>query len=238
MNEYESGIELYRTVSTTFSDLPGRSNDRDQSWKQQLEKAYFDKQVEVMKSTGPLARTSFVSELDDEFNTYSTSYELLSVTANSLADQSLAQVGRIRSLISPEMDISLRAEQGPSSSFQNKLGMSVEALVNRPKTEGAVEVERTAAIMKSLSTLTPNKDSVRILIEGNQAHLVIRNGELEPFEQTKLIEQVKNILRGKQLFLSKVIINGKIYWESKFSSIHEDLQQGTRDEDQFMDRVF
>ncbi|MFY0678080.1 MAG: hypothetical protein JXR18_12425 [Neptuniibacter sp.] len=239
MNTPDANNELLLQFTKNVSASSGQGG-RDDSWKQHLEKAYFNKQVEAMKSTGPSDLSSSPEEVGFQEDVSS------GLLINSLtSEHAEAHVfGSPYLSPDPQGTFSTRIELSSShvSGKQNlshipaaggdiKLDRSVKVI-------GKAQLERLIPAEKFSLLFSPDKESVQIFMKGSDAHLVIRNSEIGHVEVKGLLEQVKSILREKQIYLSKIIINGELYWEDNAAHMGAVEQSSLREEDVIMDKVF
>lgn len=239
MNTPDANNELLLQFTKHVSTSSGQGG-RGDSWKQHLEKAYFNKQVEAMKSTGPSDLSSSPEEVGFQEDVSS------GLLINSLtSDDAETHVFDARSLRpSSQETVSTRIELSGSHVSGKQILSHIQATGGEIKFDRSVKVigksqlERLIPAEKFSPLFSPDKESVQIFMKGNDAHLVIRNSEIGHVEVKGLLEQVKSILREKQVYLSKIIINGELYWEDSAAHMGAVEQSSLREEDIIMDKVF
>ncbi len=85
--------------------------------------------------------------------------------------------------------------------------MSVETANTPPKTDMLNQIKKINEMVSSPDN--PNEfKNYHLFIQGNQVELTLNIQDLDPYEQKEFTSMMKNHLKNKGLFLSKLIING------------------------------
>jgi len=187
----------------------------DEQWQRALEKAYFEKQVEVMRSVGPLVDSEVVPDI-------LTAPETLSV----FSQEGAPVPGQAISAISvPDGAIFQLTPEGACSlpaNLVNRLSQLQTLQGAAPEDSGWQQIntmQRANSALPSriafpqLQGFLPPTSSIRTVVSEDGVYVIIRDSSLQKADILNLLGEIRNFLAGENQRLLGITLNGRLVWE-------------------------
>lgn len=214
-------MEVEQSTSTGLLRITekGTYDGRHDQWQRTLEKAYFERQVELMRSTGAAESISASwNEQSVEGFSHECSRECEPVVNLCHDGPAPAQYMSGDPMVRPEMStislLGLGLSTAPGRPYAALPAQSVTqpSVVESGQTE---PVEAPREITALIRGALPPGSSVKLLAGAQGVHIVIRDATLKEADLSKALVKIRSLLLGANQRLVAVTLNGESIWENQ-----------------------
>ena len=208
----------------------GSSSGFEEQWQRQLEKAYFEKQVDLMRQT----HTGSEDDADRKYpSTSGFQPANIEITSNQLVSGNQIPGNKLEAprvvgestTNSATLVVPLVAQSGsavdigraqPPLTIQPAQSKSV----TQPQSQGKAQ---NVELIQSFRLVLPETSSVKIILSDKGIHLAVRDATMERDQVMALLKDIKELVRATHQRLAAITLNGALIWENSTPHLSEEL---------------
>lgn len=201
------------------SSKPGAGSGHDEQWQRALEKAYLEKQVAVMRSTGPsdVGSGPVKEVLSGQPQQVSVQPNEPVVGREGQTQDRLLQAAKCETFQVAFAAVGSQEKSAPTVSLRPALALSGQNFMRLPSPDsvGTEAISPSRKVSTSLQYVLPPSSSVRTLVAEQGVHVVIRDATLENAAVLRLLKKIRDVLAEENQRLVAVTLNGERIWENQ-----------------------
>lgn len=198
---------------------PGADSGYDEQWQRALEKAYFEKQVAAMHSTGSqdIESESGKDVTPGKADRNSAPQE---ETANGEGYGRVLQPDRnAMNEVSPLCASSGALKNHPAAllSLGGTLALPASGVVLPPGrvSVGTSTISASREVAMAVQGLLPSTNSVKTFVTDQGVHVIMRDPSLDGVEVLRMLKKIRDVLADGGHRLVALTLNGELIWEDR-----------------------